>query len=158
MHSRILIGLLTTAACVFAAEQTSAPNPQVQAIVSQVSAERIAAIQKRLGEFGTRNIYSSTDDPEHGIGAAREWIASQFRTYSPRLQVSFDKHRLAKQGRAFRNVEIWNVVAVLPGMTEPERQILITGHYDSINLVYKTGPDAGECSIRRLLLRHRRSA
>lgn len=139
MH-RITFICLLAAASVCRAQATSL-NPQVQAIISQVSAERIAAIQKRLGEFGTRNIYSSTDDPEHGIGAAREWIASHFRGYSPRLQVSFDKHRLAKQGRAFRNVEIWNVVAVLPGTTEPERQVLVTGHYDTINLVYKTGPD-----------------
>ena len=33
------------------------------------------------------------------------------------------------------------MVAVLPGVSEPERQVLVTGHYDTINLVYKTGPD-----------------
>jgi hypothetical protein len=114
-------------------------NPQVQTIVGQVSADHIAEIQQKLETFGTRNIYSATDDPAHGIGAAREWIAAQFKSYNPRLQVSFDKHKLAKQGRAFKNVEIWNVVAVLPGTSEPERQGLISGHYDTINMVYKTG-------------------
>lgn len=114
-------------------------NPQVQAIVSQVSAERIADIQRKLESFGTRNIYSATDDPAHGVGAAREWIAQQFRSYSPKLQVSFDKHRLAGNPgkRYFRNVEIWNVVAVLPGTGEPERHVMVSGHYDTINLVYK---------------------
>jgi Zn-dependent M28 family amino/carboxypeptidase len=113
-------------------------NPQIEEIVSQISADNIAGIQKKLESFGTRNIYSATDDPSHGIGAAREWIAAQFRSYSPKLQVAFDKHHLAKQGRAFRNVEIWNVIAVLPGMGEPERQVIVSGHYDSIHLVYRT--------------------
>jgi putative aminopeptidase FrvX len=115
-------------------------NPQIQSIVSQVSAERIADIQRKLETFGTRNIYSSTDDPAHGVGAAREWIASQFKSYSPKLQVTFDKHRLAgvPGKRYFKNVEIWNVVAVLPGTSEPDRHVMVSGHYDTINLVYKT--------------------
>ena len=140
MKSGMLLFLIATAH-LFAGAPQQTLNPQIQKIISQVSTERIAAIQKKLESFGTRNIYSATNDPEHGIGAAREWIAAQFRSYSPRLQVSFDKHRLAKQGRAFRNVEIWNVVAVLPGTSEPERQVLVTGHYDSIDLIYKTDPD-----------------
>lgn len=126
---------------------TAAPekavNPQVQVIVSQVSAKRIADIQKKLESFGTRNIYSAIDDPVHGIGAAREWIAAQFRSYSPKLEVSFDKHRLRgnPSQRLFKNVEIWNIVAVLPGTSEPERQVIVCGHYDSIDMVFKTGPD-----------------
>jgi len=50
-------------------------NPQIEEILSQISADNIANIQKKLESFGTRNIYSATDDPSHGIGAAREWIA-----------------------------------------------------------------------------------
>ncbi|MBV8553493.1 MAG: M20/M25/M40 family metallo-hydrolase [Acidobacteriaceae bacterium] len=141
MKLRILVCLLSAAGCILGGDIQKLLNPEVQAVVSQVSADRIAEIQKKLETFGTRNIYSATDDPDRGIGAAREWIAAQFRSYSPRLQVSFDKHRLAKQGRAFRDVEIWNVIAVLPGTGEPERHVLVTGHYDTINLVYKTGPD-----------------
>ncbi len=141
MKWKLLSCFLAMGSSLLASDETKALNPQVAAIVSQISAERIAAIQQKLGSFGTRNIYSATDDPEHGIGAAREWIASQFRSYSPRLQVSFDKHRLAKQGRAFRDVEIWNVIAILPGTGEPERQVLATGHYDTINMVFKPGPE-----------------
>ncbi len=133
--------LFVAASCVLAAEPEKGLNSQVQDIVSQVSADKIADIQKKLESFGTRNIYSATDDPSHGIGAAREWIAAQFRSYSPKLQVSFDKHRVAKQGRAFKDVEIWNVVAVLPGTSDPEHQVIVSGHYDSINMVSKVGPD-----------------
>ncbi len=33
------------------------------------------------------------------------------------------------------------MVAVLPGASEPERQVIVSGHYDSIDMVFKTGPD-----------------
>ena len=88
------------------------------------------------GIFIWRRTIRRMESERHGNGLRRS-----FRSYSPKLQVSFDKHQLAKQGRAFRNVEIWNVVAVLPGTSEPERQVLVSGHYDTINLVYKTGAE-----------------
>ena len=138
--TRTSLFLLVGACGLLGAAPEKSPNPQVAAIVSQVSADRIAAIQKKLESFGTRNIFSATDDPEHGVGAAREWIAAQFRSYSPKLQVSFDKHRLAKQNtRMPDKVEIWNVLAVLAGTSEPEREVLVSGHYDTINLIYKQG-------------------
>ncbi|HWD00238.1 MAG TPA: M20/M25/M40 family metallo-hydrolase, partial [Candidatus Sulfopaludibacter sp.] len=81
------------------------------------------------------NLLSSTEDPVHGIGAARQWIFDEFKGYSPRLQVRFDKWRVKKQGqRIFKDVDVYNVVAVLPGKTIPDTQILISGHYDSLNL------------------------
>lgn len=141
---RLSLCLLTISlGFIFAAAPPQPIHPEVQTIVSQISTERIAEIERKLESFGTRNIYSSTNDPEHGIGAAREWIAAQFRSYSPRLQVSFDKHGLIGDPakRLFKNVEIWNVIAILPGMTEPEHQVLVSGHYDTINMIYKTGPD-----------------
>src|SRR4051794_9522522 len=135
--------ILSLTSCLSAAAPPRSPNPQIQSIVSQISADRIAEIQQKLESFGTRNIYSANDDPNHGIGAAREWIAAQFKSYSPKLQVSFDKHGLvgSPEKRLFRNVEIWNVVAVLPGTMEPERRVMVSGHYDSLDMVYKTGPD-----------------
>jgi Zn-dependent M28 family amino/carboxypeptidase len=137
--SKLTILLFAAASSLLGDAPPTSINPQIQEIVSQISVDHIADIQKKLESFGTRNIYSATDDPANGIGAAREWIAAQFRSYSPKLQVSFDKHRLAKQGRAFRNVEIWNVVAILPGTSEPERHVIVSGHYDSIHLVYRKG-------------------
>jgi hypothetical protein len=38
-------------------------------------------------------------------------------------------------------VEIWNVVAVLPGTSEPDRQVILGAHYDTIDMIYKTGAD-----------------
>src|SRR6185295_679328 len=48
-----------------------------------------------------------------------------------RLKVSFDTYQVAAQGgRLPRDIELRNVVAVLPG-TVP-RRIYVTGHYDSV--------------------------
>jgi hypothetical protein len=78
---------------------------------------------------------SNQDDPVHGVGAARQWIFQEMQSYSPRLQVRFDKYRVKKQGqRIFKDVDLWNVIAVLPGKKDPDTQILISAHYDSINM------------------------
>ena len=137
MTKRFKLLLLLGTCCFGWAESPKPLNPQIQAIVSQISSDHIAETQQKLETFQTRNIFSATDDPVHGVGAAREWIAAQFKSYNPKLEVSFDKHRLAKQGRAFSNVEIWNVVAVLKGTSQPQEQVLVSGHYDTINLTYK---------------------
>lgn len=113
-------------------------NPQVSEIAKAISETQISATLQKLESFGTRNIYSSQDDPVHGIGAARRWIADQFRSYSPRLKVSFDEHGIKAFGRVFKDVKIYNVIAVLPGTSEPERRVIISGHYDSMNMIFKT--------------------
>jgi len=120
--------------------QTSEPrqlksiNPTVRKIVDSVSQDRIAEILKKFETFGTRNTMSDQTSPTKGIGAARQWIFDQFKSYSPRLQVRFDSYQVPKGGRITRDVELANVVAVLPGTTEPERSFIIGGHYDSLNL------------------------
>jgi len=120
-----------------------AVNPQVAKIVSEVSEQRITEILKRLESFGTRNTFSSQDNPSRGIGAARKWIYEQFRSYSPRLEVTFDKYRLKKDetpgSRVTTDVDLYNVVAVLPGTVNREQRIIISGHYDSIALVRPAG-------------------
>lgn len=115
-------------------------DPTIQRIVDAVSEDRIAAILKKLESFETRHTLSDPTHPTRGIGAARSWIFEQFKSYSPRLQVRYDTYFVKKQGeRIVRDVELRNVVAVLPGTTQPERQIIISGHYDSLALVRREG-------------------
>ncbi len=115
--------------------QEPLPGSAVRKVVEGVSEQRIHDIIAKLEGFGTRHTMSSQDDPQRGIGAARKWILSEFQSYSPRLQVRFDRYRVKKQGeRIFEDVDLYNVVAVLPGVRYPETQILISGHYDSLNL------------------------
>ena len=89
-------------------------SAQTEKIVAQVSADHIADNVKALAAFGTR-ASSSTHYAE-----ARKWIFDQFRSYSPRFDVQI--------------TDTINVVATLPGAMEPEKQIVVGAHYDSINL------------------------
>ena len=107
-------------------------NPEVAGIVAGVSEDRIAATMKKLESFGTRHILSEQDNPTHGIGAARQWIFDELKSYSPRLQVSLDPFSVKKGPRVAHDVDLANVVAILPGTTDPDRYVIISAHYDSI--------------------------
>jgi peptidase M28-like protein len=107
-------------------------DPRIQKIVASVSEERLSALVKKLAGFGTRNTLSDTASPTRGIGAARQWIFDELTRSSPRLHVSFDTHKLARQGRITRHVDLQNVVALLPGKSP--RRIYVTAHYDTVNI------------------------
>jgi peptidase M28-like protein len=108
-------------------------DPRISRLVGQVSEDHLTAILRKLETFGTRNTMSSVDTPGRGIGAARQWIFEEMKGYSPRLQVSYDTYRIAKQGRITRDVEARNIMAVLPGRNP--RRIYVSGHYDTVALV-----------------------
>lgn len=121
--------------------QFAKPDPSIQKLVGEISSDRIAATLKALTGFDTRGNFSDPNQQNRGIGAARRWIYDQFKSYSPRLQVSLDPYKVRKQGtRILRDVDVVNVVAVLPGSTHPEKQIVVSSHYDSLDVVRK--PDA----------------
>lgn len=112
------------------------PNPLIAKIVSEISEQRIAGILKKLESFETRNTVSDPSQTNRGIGVARQWIFDQFKSYSPRLEVSFDTHNIPKGGRIYKDIELRNVMAILPGKMPgaSNRWILVSGHYDSVNL------------------------
>lgn len=123
--------LLPTAVMAQTAPKPDA-DPRVTALVAAVSEVRLRQLVTTLAGFGTRESMSSTTSATRGIGAARQWIFDELQRSSPRLQVSFDAHVLAPQGRVLRQTELRNVIAILPGRTA--RRIYVTGHYDSLNL------------------------
>ncbi len=106
-------------------------DPRVQKLVAMVSEDRLRQLSQRLVSFGTRSTLSDTVSATRGIGAARRWIHDELKKHQ-RLQVSFDSHRLAPAGRITREVELRNVVAILPGRSP--RRVYISGHYDTVNL------------------------
>ena len=116
------------------AAQTASPSgdldPRIVKLVASISEERLGTILKKLESFGTRSTLSSADSPTSGIGAARQWILDEMKSYSPTLQVSFDTHQVAPQGRITRPVELRNVMAILPGRSP--RRVYISGHYDTV--------------------------
>ena len=128
----VLLSFLTVRAA--GAQPVIAPDadPRVAQLVASVSQDRLRALATALVGFGTRETMSTTTSTTRGIGAARQWIFDELTRSSARLQVSFDTHVLAPQGRITAQTALRNVMAVLPGRTA--RRIYITGHYDSLNL------------------------
>jgi len=118
-------------------------DSQIAAALKDVSAERIQATIQHLVGFGTRLTLSGQDPASiqagRGIGAAREWIESEFERYSKQcggcLEVKTDSFTEPPADRIPKPTVITNLYAVLKG-TDPEnakRIVLVTGHYDSRN-------------------------
>ena len=129
--------------------QDSDLDQRIVKLVASVSEERLSGILRQLQSFETRSTLSSTTSRTRGIGAARQWILDEMKGYSQKLQVSFDTYQVAAQGRITRDVELRNVMAVLPGRSP--RRIYISGHYDTVarpggqgaaNAAAPTDPDA----------------
>ena len=128
------------------ASVTTSIDPRILKLVDSVSEERLHQLLEKLVSFGTRNTLSDTASSTRGIGAARQWIFDELKRTSPRLQVSFDTHLIPAKGRITRDVELRNVMAVLPGKSE--RRIYVSGHYDSLNLGPR-GQQAGNAGAGR---------
>jgi hypothetical protein len=118
-------------------------DPRISESLKQISAQRIQATIEKLVSFQTR-LTLSAQDPEataagHGIGAAREWIRSEFERYSHDcggcLEVKTDAFLEAPADRIPKPTQITNVYAVLRGSDaeSAKRIVLVTGHYDSRN-------------------------
>jgi hypothetical protein len=140
---RILIVLALGSASAQNTTIGSTADPEIAAALKQVSAEKIRANIEKLVGFQTRSTLSAQDQASsaagRGIGAAREWIKSEFERYSRDcggcLEVKTDSFTEQPADRIPKPTVITNVYAVLKG-TDPEnakRIVLVTGHYDSRN-------------------------
>ena len=112
-------------------------NPEVAAMLKDISAARVEMRIRMLAGFGTRHTLSDTRSDTRGIGAARRWIAAELRACSAaaggRLEVAFDEHGVPAGERVPQGATVVNVVATLPG-TDPlarERHFVVSGHSDS---------------------------
>jgi Peptidase family M28 len=128
------------------ASTMSDPMPidsRISAALQQISAGRIRANIEKLVSFGTRSTISAQDPAAiaagRGIGAAREWIKSEFDRYAQDcggcLEVKTDRFTEPAADRIPQPIDITNVYAVLKGTDEENarRIVLVTGHYDSRN-------------------------
>jgi hypothetical protein len=126
--SQALVAIIL-AASTLTAQTIGQPDPAIQKMLGEISRDRIAATMQKLASFETRGNFSDPNQRDRGIGAARLWISQQFNGYSPRLEVSFDPHKVKKQGtRILRDVEVVNVVAVLPGTTQAADRLIVGAH------------------------------
>ncbi|KQV36765.1 M28 family peptidase [Massilia sp. Root335] len=111
-----------------------ARQAEIDAIVREISPQRIHAYVDKLVGFGTRHTMSETASDTRGIGAARRWIKSELeRCGAGRLDVQFQSHVHPVDKRITRPTEIVNVVATLPGTqaASKDRYYVVSGHYDS---------------------------
>ena len=119
-------------------------DPQIVSAVKEVSQARVKAVIEKLVSFHTRSTLSAADAASiakgRGIGAAREWIRSQFERYSKDcggcLKVEVQSFTVSPPARRIpKPTEIVNIVATLEGAAPADagRIYVVSGHYDSRN-------------------------
>ncbi len=122
-------------------------NRQIASIVRQIDARNIERTILKLVSFGTRNTLSEQNDPNRGIGAARDWLYGEFlraaESSGGRMTVEKQSFEQAKAARVPQPTMLTNIVATLKG-TQPEsaqRIYVVSGHYDSMC----TSPTDAKC-------------
>ncbi|WP_294442727.1 M20/M25/M40 family metallo-hydrolase [uncultured Sphingomonas sp.] len=97
------------------------------------SPDRLRGSVEKLVSFGTRHSLSSATDPKRGIGAARNWVASEFERIGAACGGCITVERLQRRfvnARAPNGVVIEDVLGIQRG-TDPNRFIIVGGHIDS---------------------------
>ncbi|WP_158795565.1 M28 family metallopeptidase [Pedobacter sp. L105] len=113
-------------------------DPQIEKMVTEVSADSMKNYITKLVSYGTRNTLSSVTDSKRGIGAARNWVLSKFQCFAKssggRLTAKLDTSSYQPDGKRIDvPVILTNVVATLKG-TDPNdhRVFVISGHMDNM--------------------------
>jgi len=133
---RTVLGLLMLCQVVY-----GAPDPEIEALVEQISRDRLGTTVRRMVGFETRFIGSDSN------AAAARWLGEHLQALGYQ-EVRFDTflvdadrvyrvnsdsgeqfHRFLFQGE-----EQWNVVVTKPGTLHPEQKVVLGGHYDSISI------------------------
>ena len=150
--SRLRIAVLAFASAALAVVAVSAPGTGAQSdeppppmgagtasavssMLGEMSSSSVEAFDRKLVSFGTRHTLSSQTDPKRGIGAARDYIYSEFKKSAAKSggRMTVEKQTfIAPAGpRVPQPTPVTNVVATLKGTTDPGRTYVVSGHYDS---------------------------
>ena len=112
--------------------------PDLRAMLREISPRNLERTINKLVGFGTRNTLSSQDHPTRGIGAARDWLFSEFQkiaaTSNGRMTVELQSYVQGVAPRIPVPTPITNVVATLRGTAADsvDRTYVVSGHYDSM--------------------------
>ena len=118
--------------------RAAARNSQISKIVAEIDPHNIENTILKLVSFGTRNTLSDQNNPNRGIGAARDWLYAEFQkaavASAGRMTVEKQTFEQPKAARVPQPTMLTNIVATLKG-TQPEsanRVYVVSGHYDSM--------------------------
>ncbi|HTK39183.1 MAG TPA: M28 family metallopeptidase [Pyrinomonadaceae bacterium] len=143
--SALLLFLFVFSGSALSQQPKAKPNPEIAKMVKEVSAKNIEATIRKLVSFGTRSTLSDQNDPNRGIGAARDWIYGEFQKISADcgncLTVEKQSFLQPKAVRVPEPTTLTNVVATLKGTTDPDRVYVVSGHYDTMC----SSPTDGKC-------------
>src|SRR6266536_245279 len=128
-------------------QPTQPRNPQIARIISEIDGRNIERTIRKLVSFGARNTLSEQNDPNRGIGAARDWLYGEFEKIAAasggRLTIEKQAFEQAKAARVPQPTMLTNIIATLKG-TQAEsinRVYVVSGHYDSMC----TSPTDAKC-------------
>ena len=113
------------------AETKSATHPSIPGMIGRVSTTLLTDDVQSLQDFGTRD----ATDPK--CNQAGDLLYQTLTGYG--YQPSIDNFEFNK----YSAYAVKNVVAVLPGRSHPGKQVIVCGHYDSINNSGVTAPAPG---------------
>ena len=132
----LLCAVLLLSVPVLVGQRRQPADPEIQKMIREVSAKNIEASIRKLVSFGTRNTLSEQDNPNRGIGAARDWIFSEFERFNREcggcMVVEKQSFTQPKANRIPEPTVLTNVIATLRGTTDPGRVYVVSGHYDSM--------------------------
>jgi peptidase M28-like protein len=147
----VVVGVLLSTAALFSLLQPAArgrghddgpqrwwePPAEVRSMLRDVSAKSLQGYDHKLVSFGTRHTLSVQDDPNRGIGAARDYIKSELdkvaATSGGQMTTGLDTFVQPVSDRIPVPTVITNVYAVLKG-TDPSASdavYVVGAHYDS---------------------------
>ena len=117
------------------AQVPPATKPELRAIATAPSADRIEADIRTLVSFGTRHTLSDTESDTRGIGAARRWIHAEFERISQAcggcLEVRYSRGMVSGEERIPDPTEVVSVIAIQRGIADPGRYVIMSGDIDS---------------------------
>lgn len=116
-------------------------DPEVAKRLARITPAQVQETVAALVACGTRHSASESESGNRGIGAARRWLVEKLRAISAarggRLQVEEEWTDLVSATRLpGGKARGANVIARLVGTVEPDRIVVVSGHYDSINSKY----------------------
>jgi hypothetical protein len=115
------------------------PPGDLRAMLREIDPRNIRRTILKLVSFGTRSTLSAQDDPQRGIGAARDWLHAEFtKAAAPsggRMTVELQSFvQPVTPPRVPVPTPIANIVATLRGSQAASagRTYVVSGHYDSM--------------------------